>query len=60
MYEEMKEYPYYYPSIVSPEEYNRLIKDTGNVAILLAKQHSKVIEMALEDLKEKILSVRKL
>ena len=53
MYEEMKEYPYYYPSIVSPEEYNRLIKETGNVAILLAKQHSKVIEIALEDLKRK-------
>ena len=53
MYEEMKKYPYYYPSIVSPEEYNRLIKETGNVAILLAKQHSKVIEIALEDLKRK-------
>jgi len=53
MYEEMKKYPYYYSSIVSPEEYNRLIKETGNVAILLAKQHSKVIEIALEDLKRK-------
>lgn len=59
MYEEMKKYPYYYPSIVSPEEYNKLIKDTGNVAILLAKQHSKVIEMALEDLKEKNIECKK-
>lgn len=59
MYEEMKEYPYYYPSIVSPEEYNRLIKETGNVAILLAKQHSKVIEMALEDLRRKKIECKK-
>ncbi|MGI6484585.1 MAG: ribonuclease HIII [Candidatus Dojkabacteria bacterium] len=59
IYEQMKDYPYYYPSIVSPEEYNRLIKDTGNVAILLAKQHSKVIEMALEDLKEKNIECKK-
>ena len=59
MYEEMKKYPYYYPSIVSPEEYNRLVKEIGNVAILLAKQHSKVIEMALEDLKEKKIKCQK-
>ncbi len=59
MYEEMKEYPYYYSSIVSPEEYNRLIKETGNVAILLAKQHSKVIEMALEDLRRKKIECKK-
>ena len=59
IYEQIKDYPYYYPSIVSPEEYNRLIKDTGNVAILLAKQHSKVIEIALEDLKEKNIECKK-
>lgn len=53
MYEQMKDYPYYYSSIVSPEEYNKLIKETGNVAILLARQHSKVIEEGLKDLEEK-------
>lgn len=53
MYEKMKDYPYYYTSIVAPFEYNRLIKETGNVAILLARQHSKVIEMGLEDLQKK-------
>ena len=59
MYEEMKKYPYYYSSIVSPEEYNRLVEEIGNVAILLAKQHSKVIEMALEDLKRKKIECKK-
>lgn len=53
MYEQMKEYSFYYVSIVLPEEYNKLVKTTGNVAILLAKQHAKVIEMALEDLQSK-------
>jgi len=53
MYEQMKDYPYYYPSIVSPEEYNKLIKETKNVGVLLAKQHSKVIEEGLKDLEEK-------
>lgn len=53
MYEQMKDYPYYYPSIVFPEEYNKLIKETKNVGVLLARQHSKVIEEGLKDLKEK-------
>ena len=53
MYEQMKDYEYYYPSIVMPEEYNALVKETGNVAILLARQHSKVIEEGLKDLEEK-------
>lgn len=53
MYEQMKDYPFYYPSIVMPEEYNTLVKEIGNVGILLARQHSKVIEMALRDLSEK-------
>lgn len=53
IYEEIKNYPYYYVSIVKPEEYNREIKKLKNVAILLAKQHSKVIEMGLQDLREK-------
>ncbi len=52
IYEEIKEYPYYYVSIVHPKEYNRQIKELKNVSILLAKQHSKVIEMGLKDLKE--------
>lgn len=53
MYEQMKDYEYYYPSIVMPEEYNRLVKETKNVGLLLARQHSKVIEMGLKDLNEK-------
>ncbi len=53
MYEQLKDYAYYYASIVMPEEYSRIQKETKNVAILLAKQHSKVIEMGLEDLKSK-------
>ena len=53
MYEQLKDYAYCYASIVMPEEYNRIQKETKNVAILLAKQHSKVIEMGLEDLKGK-------
>jgi ribonuclease HIII len=52
-FEEVKEYPYYYASIVMPEEYNTLVDQIGNTSILLAKQHSKVIEMGLEDLKKK-------
>lgn len=53
MFLELKEYPYYYSSIVYPQEYNELVRDIGNVAIVLARQHSKVIEMALKDLKTK-------
>lgn len=53
MYEQMKDYEYYYPSIVAPKEYNALIKETANVGLLLARQHSKVIEEALKDLSEK-------
>lgn len=53
MYEQMKNYEYYYPSIVMPEEYTQLQKETKNVGLLLARQHSKVIEMALKDLSEK-------
>lgn len=52
-YNEIKDYPYYYKSIVMPEEYNTLENQIGNVSILLARQHSKVIEMGLEDLKKK-------
>lgn len=53
MYEQLKDYPYYYASVVMPEEYNELDEEIGNVAILLARQHSKVIEMGLGDLKSK-------
>lgn len=53
IYEEIKDYPYYYVSIVKPEEYNNRIKELKNVAVLLAKEHSKVIEMGLKDLQEK-------
>lgn len=53
MYEQLKGYEYYYTSIVKPSEYNRLIGEIGNVNILLAKQHSLVIEKALVDLKAK-------
>jgi ribonuclease HIII len=52
IYDEIKDYKYYYVSIVSPEEYNIKIKELKNVAILLAKEHSKVIEMGLQDLKK--------
>lgn len=53
MYGKLKDYPYYYASIVMPVEYNELEEQIGNVAILLARQHSKVIEMGLGDLKSK-------
>lgn len=53
MYKQLKAYPYYYASIIKPDEYNKLNKELKNVAILLAKQHSKVIEMGLGDLKKK-------
>ena len=49
----VKDYPYYYSSIIHPKEYNKLIDEYHNVSILLAKQHTKVIEMGLTDLKEK-------
>ena len=53
LYNHVKDYPYYYPSIVDPAEYNDLVNENGNVSIVLAKQHSKCIEMGLKDLKEK-------
>lgn len=53
MYSEMKDYPYYYSSVVHPVEYAKLLNETKNVGILLARQHSKVIEMALKDLRSK-------
>lgn len=53
MYSSLKDYEYYYPSIVSPTEYNTLYEKYRNASVLLAKQHAKVIEMGLEDLKQK-------
>lgn len=56
LYLHVKEYPYYYESIVHPSEYNDLVNEDGNVSIVLAKQHSKCIEKALKDLQQKGIS----
>lgn len=53
LFTKVEDYPYYYASVVSPLEYNKLAKEYGNVSILLAKQHSLVIERGLLDLKSK-------
>ncbi len=53
MFESIKDHPYYYVSVVSPHEYNILSKEYNNASILLAKQHSLVIEKGLVDLKSK-------
>ncbi len=53
LYNMVKDYPYYYASIVYPNEYNRLTKIYKNASLLLAKQHSKVIEKGLVDLESK-------
>jgi len=52
-FENVKDYPYYYSSVVYPSIYNELSSKYGNASILLAKQHSIVIEKGLEDLKSK-------
>jgi ribonuclease HIII len=59
IYEEIKDYLYYYVSVVKPQQYNESIKKLKNVAILLAKEHSKVIEMGLKDLQEKDIECKK-
>jgi ribonuclease HIII len=59
MYEQLKDYKYYYSSIIKPSEYNKQYKELKNVAIMLAKQHSKVIEMGLKDLKSKGVECKK-
>jgi ribonuclease HIII len=59
MYEELKSYKYYYPSVIYPQGYNDLYKEIKNVAILLAKEHSRVIEMGLKDLKSKGIECKK-
>jgi len=53
LYSHVKDYPYYYPSVVKPSEYNNLVNKDGNVSIVLAKQHSRCIEQALKDLDSK-------
>lgn len=53
LFSKVEDYPYYYESVVSPVEYNKLAKQYGNASILLAKQHSLVIEKGLLDLKSK-------
>ena len=53
LYENVKDYPYYYPSIVHAAQYNDLVNEDGNVSIVLAKQHSKCIENGLKDLQSK-------
>jgi len=53
LFNSVKEYPYYYSSIVYPKEYNEMTKMYKNASLLLAKQHSLVIEKGLEDLKNK-------
>lgn len=52
-FKKVKDYPYYYSSVVTPQEYNKQALEYGNVSILLAKQHSLVIEKALLDLQSK-------
>jgi ribonuclease HIII len=59
LYKYVKDYEYYYPSIVTPAEYNDFVNEDGNVSIVLAKQHSKCIEMALTDLKSKNIHCEK-
>ena len=59
LYGALKKYKYYYSSVIYPGEYNGLYKEYGNVAILLAKEHSKVIEMGLKDLKERHIDCKR-
>lgn len=49
----VREYPYYYSSVVSPKEYNEMTIKYKNASLLLAKQHSLVIEKGLRDLESK-------
>lgn len=58
LFNTVSDYPYYYTSILHPQEYNKLVEEYHNVSILLAKQHTKVIEMGLTDLKNKNLDCK--
>ncbi|MDD4381878.1 MAG: ribonuclease HIII [Candidatus Dojkabacteria bacterium] len=53
MYDLLKDYPYYYVSIVTPSDYNDIYSKVKNVSILLAREHARVIEMGLKNLKSK-------
>lgn len=53
LYSAVKDYPFYYRSIVNPRRYNEMVDKYKNVSILLAKQHALVIEEGLKDLKSK-------
>lgn len=53
LYNIVKEYPYYYSSVVHPKEYNEMTVKYRNASLLLAKQHSLVIEKGLKDLESK-------
>jgi ribonuclease HIII len=53
LYSKVKEYEYYYPLILNPREYNDMVDECGNVSIVLAKQHTKAIEIGLKDLQSK-------
>jgi ribonuclease HIII len=52
LYNHVKDYKYYYPSVLHPSDYNDKVNKDGNVSIVLAKEHSKVIEDGLVDLKK--------
>jgi ribonuclease HIII len=49
----VREYPYYYSSVVYPKEYNKMTEMYKNASLLLAKQHSLVIEKGIMDLEQK-------
>jgi len=53
LYNMVREYPYYYSSVVHPKEYNEMTVKYRNASLLLAKQHSLVIENGLKDLESK-------
>ena len=53
LFNTVREYPYYYSSIVYPNEYNKMTEMYKNASLLLAKQHSLVIEKGIKDLEQK-------
>ncbi len=53
LFDTVKDYPYYYSSIVHPKEYNKMTIKYKNASLLLAKQHSIVIENGIKDLESK-------
>ncbi|MCD4811573.1 ribonuclease HIII [bacterium] len=59
LYNEVRDYSYYYPIVLDPSVYNDLINEYGNLSILLAKQHTQCIETGLEDLKKKGIECKK-